>query len=193
MKNLLLPALLLSLSVCLQAQYEYNPSDEHPFGQPHPEAPDEIMDYHPMIGICDCNSTSRNPDGTWADTITMIWEWRYIMNGWGVQDLTLKEDGVNSGSIRQFNADSSQWYVHYFSSNSPTPRLSSWAGGMVGDDIILYKDQTAPNGMEGKYKITFHNISDEGFHWKGEWVNPTETIIYPTWYIECVKQKRDKG
>ena len=189
MKNLLSLALIISASLTLHAQYEYEASEQFPFGQPNPSAPEEIQDFHPLIGICDCNSTSRNPDGTWADTITMVWEFKYIMNGLGVQDLTLKEDGVHSGSIRQFNQDSSAWYVHYYSSNSPTPNLSSWAGGKVGDDIILYKDQTAPNGMVGKYKITFHGIHENGFNWKGEWVNPDETIIYPTWYIECKKRK----
>jgi hypothetical protein len=42
--------------------------------------------------------------------------------------------------------------------------------------------------MDGKYKITFYNISKRGFDWLGEWVTPDETIMYPTWKIFCKKR-----
>ena len=171
-------------------QYVNEPSEEYPYGRPHEDAPDQLADFAPLIGICDCQSISRNPDGTWADTTLMEWKFTYIMDGWGIQDETLKEDGKHSGSIRQYNADSSQWYVHYYSSNFVSPTLSSWAGEKNEEgDIILYREQTAPNGMEGYYKINFLNIREEGFDWLGEWVNEDESIRYPTWKIYCNKRK----
>ena len=103
------------------------------------------------------------------------------MNGMAIQDETLKSDGKHSGSIRQFNADSSKWYVHYYSSNFPTNKID--------DKIVLYKDQTAPNGMEGFYRLTFYDMNDNGYKWIGEWVDKAEKIIYPTWKIKCVRQK----
>ncbi|MEM9544668.1 MAG: hypothetical protein AAGA77_01775 [Bacteroidota bacterium] len=190
MKTLLFVVFVLIIgSNTLKGQYDYEPSAEHPFGLPNPAAPIEIKDYHPLIGICTCKSEARNQDGSWQDPEDMTWEFKYIMNGMGVQDQTLKEDGGHSGSIRQYIPDSSQWYVHYYSSKSPTPSLSTWSGGKAGNEIILYRSQKAPNGMEGKYKITFSNISDLGFNWLGEWVNPDESIKYPTWKIECKKKE----
>ncbi len=180
------------LTICLHAQYEYEPSNENPFGLPNPEAPEQIKDFAPLIGECTCKSISRKDQNTWNDTVMMTWRFKYIMNGNAVQDETLKEDGAHSGSIRQFIADSARWYVHYYSSNGPTPVLSAWEGNKnENGDIILYRDQKAPNGMDGDYKITFSNISEHGFHWLGEWVTKRETFSYPTWRIYCVKNKEE--
>lgn len=189
-----LPMICLAMfPIIISAQtnhaYQYDISSEHPYGLPNPEAPSSILDWAELIGTCDCVSESRNPDQTWADPIKMIWTFKYIMNGKGVQDETLKEDGGHSGSIRQFIADSNRWFVHYYSSSKPSTSLSAWEGNRDGDKIILYNDQTAPNGMEGWYKINFTDISYDGFNWLGEWVNKDETVSYPTWKISCTKRK----
>ena len=76
--------------------------------------------------------------------------------------------------------------------SSATPTLSSWEGGKIGEDIILYREQKAPNGMEGYYKITFKEITESGFNWLGEWVTLDESFKYPTWKIYCTKRKQDK-
>ena len=189
MKNILLLLTMLFTCSILIAQTEYEPSKENPYGLPNPNAPTEIKDYQPMIGVCDCKSIRRGSAGNWADSVDMTWEFKYIMNGTGVQDQTIKVDGIHSGSIRQYNADSSKWYVHYYSSASATPTLSSWEGGKIGDNIILYKEQKAPNGMDGFYKITFKDITENGFNWLGEWVTLDESFKYPTWKIYCKKRK----
>lgn len=181
--------LSITLSMAGQQQMDYTASTHHPFGQLNPEAPAEVAEYAPLIGVCDCTSTARNQDQTWADPLSMTWTFKYIMNGTAVQDETLKEDGSHSGSIRQFIADSSAWYVHYYSAKSPTPTLSSWKGGKRGDSIVLYREQKAPNGMDGYYRITFSNMSTKGFNWLGEWVNTAETFSFPTWKIECIKRE----
>lgn len=161
------------------------------FGSLHPLAPPALAQFDALIGQCHCKSVSRNQDGSWADTVKMTWTFKYIMDGYAVQDETIKEDGRHSGSIRQYNPDSSRWYVHYYSSGSAPPTLPSWEGGKTEDGkIILYRDQKAPNGMEGFYKITFSDMDDNGFNWLGEWVNKTETFSYPTWRIFCKKEKK---
>ena len=172
--------------------YSYEPNTENPFGLPNPDAPPQIIDWAEMIGECDCKSVARNPDQSWADTVNMEWRFKYIMNGMAVQDETLKEDGLNSGSIRQFIPDSSKWYVHYYSSGSPTVSLPVWEGTKnENGNIILYNEQKAPNGMDGFYKITFSEISNSGFNWLGEWVNKAETFSYPTWKIFCTKKQKE--
>lgn len=189
MKYLSLLILFFTASSNLFAQYEYAPSDEHPFGKINPEAPKEVGDYAPLIGISNCQSESRNPDGSWNSAVDMIWTFKYIMNGKGVQDLTLKSDGTHSGSIRQFNADSSAWYVHYYTSRTAVANLPAWKGNAREDNqIILYKEQAAPNGFDGFYKITFGDITESSFNWLGAWVNPDESIVFPNWKISCTKQ-----
>ncbi len=183
-----LTLLLLFTGLAISAQFPYEASAEHPFGLPNPEAPQEILDFAPLIGECNCLSQTRGLDGAWAKEVEMIWRFKYIMNGMAIQDETLKHDSTYAGSIRQFIPDSTRWYVHYYSSGKPTTVLPSWEGKKNPDgDIILYRDQKAPNGMEGSYRITFFDISDNGFNWQGAWVSKDQSIEWPTWKIECTK------
>lgn len=193
MKNFVILVLLFVFSiVSVKAQstnYQYEVSEQYPYGAINPEAPPELADFAPLIGECNCKSIARIDQNTWADTIPMTWRWKYIMNGHAVQDETLKADGGHSGSIRQFIADSARWYVHYYSSKKPSVRLSIWEGNKTQDgSIVLYKDQKAPNGAEGYFRLTFSNITTKGYNWVGEWVDKTETIIYPTWRIFCSRE-----
>lgn len=189
MKKLLfaLCAIILSTSTSF-AQYNYEASEAHPFGQLNPEASAETADFAALIGECECTSQNRNPDGTWNDEIDMIWRWKYIMNGMAVQDETLKADSIHSGSIRQFNEESKKWFVHYYSTSGAANPLPSWEGSKTEDgNIVLYREQKAPNGSEGFYRLTFYDISEEGFEWIGEWVDSEETLSFPTWKISCKK------
>jgi len=180
--------LIIALSSTAFAQYDYEISKKNPFGLPNPKAPKQVKDYQALIGECNCKSVNRNPDQSWADPVDMVWRWKYIMNGMAVQDETLKADGKHSGSIRQFIADSSKWYVHYYASASPTSRLSTWEGNKTKEgDIILFKEQNAPNGTEGFSRLTFYDISDSGYKWKGEWVDKSGKITYAFWKIECTR------
>lgn len=194
MKNLIIAVLALT-TIQLSAQktdlqLDYEVSDELPFGAVHPDYADQLADFAPLIGRCDCKSVNRNPDGSWQDTVDMIWQYKYIMNGTAIQDETWKADGGHSGSIRQFIADSSAWAVTYFSSQSPAARPGTWMGGKVGDDIVLFMDQKAPNGMEGDSKLTFSNISESGFDWSGQWTDKTRQFNWPFWKIHCRKQEQ---
>ncbi len=186
---------LITIAVLLPsfvlAQYDFEPSFEHPYGLPNPDAPEQITDFAPLIGTCNCKSQSRNPDQTWAEPVDMVWKFKYIMNGMGIQDETLKADGRHSGSIRQFIADSTKWYVHYYSSGTPTPRLATWEGVKTEEGkIVLYKEQKAPNGTDGFSRLTFYDINENGYKWVGEWVDKTETVAFPFWKIDCSNQKK---
>lgn len=190
MYKLIFLIVLLSSSVTTgQSNFAFEASTEHAFGLPDTAYALQMLDWSPMIGECECKSLSRIDQNTWADTVEMIWRFKYIMNGKAVQDETLKADGKHAGSIRQYNVDSSRWYVHYYTSVKPVATLPAWEGNVTEKgDIVLYRDQRAPNGMEGKYKITFYNMSEAGFDWLGEWVSPDESFKYPTWKIYCKKK-----
>jgi len=191
--RILLLIILYLLPLVLSAQNDQNTayeiSEDQPYGKLNPDAPPQTADFAPLIGLCDCKSETRNQDGTWAEPLDMTWKWYYILNGMAVQDETLKADGKHSGSIRQYSKDSARWYVHYYSTAAIATTLSTWEGNKKGDDIVLYRKQKAPNGMDGFYRLTFSNISKKGFNWIGEWVDTTEKIVYPTWKIQCLKRE----
>ncbi|WP_445381495.1 YybH family protein [Robiginitalea sp. IMCC43444] len=179
--------LMMMLSTAL-SQYNYEPSAQFPYGLPHPESPEELLDFAPLIGECQCESITRNQDNSWADPVAMTWTFKYIMNGKAIQDQTLKADGNHSGSIRQFDPEAGKWKVHYYSSRNPVSNLASWEGAKLENgNIVLYREQKAPNGMEGFYRLTFSNITDEGYDWIGEWVSTDQSIVFPTWKISCKK------
>ena len=186
MKYLYLFLTLLTLPVF--SQQDYTATKQHPFGQLNPDAPKEISDFKELIGLCDCKSQSRNQDGTWAEELSMTWTFKYIMNGMAIQDETLKEDGKHSGSIRQFDVKNNFWNVYYYSANSSPKSLPVWTGNRELDKIVLYKDQKSPTGNDGFYRLTFSDISEDGYNWVGEWTDKDEKIIYPTWKITCKKR-----
>ena len=68
--NSLIITLFLSLTVF--AQYDYEASKDYPFGKPNPEAPQQIKDFEPMIGECQCKSSTRKQDGSWNEEIDML-------------------------------------------------------------------------------------------------------------------------
>ena len=195
MKNYLLLSLFVLSTLVLVAQdgikmMQYEPSPEHPYGQLNPEAPAATADFASMIGTCDCKSLNRNPDGSWQDTLQMVWRFKYIMNGMAVQDEVWREGGMYAGSIRQYHPDSAKWVVSYFSSPGVSTTPGAWLGNREGDKIVLFQDQKAPNGMEGFSRLTFHEMSDTGYQWKGEWVSKDESVVWPFWVIFC-KKRRD--
>jgi len=185
---------LLLLSICtitLAQQKQYEPTENHPYGMLNPAAPAGTADFDPLVGTCDCKSVSRNPDGTWQDSLNMEWQFKYIMNGTAVQDEVWRENDLMAGSIRQYNADSALWYVSYYTSAVIPASLPAWSGAKDEEgNIVLYKDQLAPNGAEGFSILTFQNITSDGFNWKGEWISADESIVYPFWTISCAKREK---
>ena len=167
----------------------YEPSVEYPFGRYNPDAPKELKDFEPMIGICDCKSLNRNPDGTWQDTAAMVWKFKYIMNGTAVQDEVWRPDNNYAGSIRQYQADSSSWVVTYFSYPFVSTAPGVWLGEKSENEIVLKMDQKAPNGMDGISRLTFYDMSKKGFNWKGEWVSTNGSVVYPFWMIWCTRRE----
>lgn len=163
------------------------PAPSH-YGAPHPEAPAQLADYQELIGRCHCKSIRRNQDGNWPDTVNAVWQFKYVLGGWAVQDETWKDDGTYTSSLRQYNSDSAEWVVTYFSSSSPTPP-PHWTGGRKGDKMVLYRPQKSPNGLDGFNRLTFYDISEQGFKWIGEWVSQDESFSFPFWKIFCEKIK----
>lgn len=165
----------------------YEPSSSQPFGLPNPAAPEQLADFAPMIGMCTCKSVSRNADGGWQDTLQMIWKFKYILNGTAIQDEVWREQEMYAGSIRQFHPDSAKWVVTYFSYPAVSASPGVWLGQKEEETIILKKAQQAPNGMEGFSRLSFFDIQESGFNWKGEWVSTDGTVEYPFWNIFCKK------
>ena len=174
-----------------KSDFQYAVSPKQPYGAYNPEAPEQLKDFDPMIGSNICESVQRNQHGSWQDTTSVNWEFKYIFDGKAVQDITWKEDGNHTSSIRQFNADSSKWAVTFFSANNANFNPPSWYGGKTENgNIVLTRPQPAPgSGTPGTNRLTFSNITEQGFDWIGEWISEDESIVYPYWKIYCTKDE----
>ena len=185
-KNMIM-LLLAAFSFGLAQQGMYDAGDRYPYGHINPDAPPQLSDFAEMVGQCECKSVQRNPDGTWQDTLQMRWQFKYILNGLAIQDETWRENGFYATSIRQFNKDSLNWVVSYYSSKFVTNTVSVWTGNREGDEITLKMPQKSPQGYDGFNRLTFYKITNQGFRWRGEWLDLTGKVIYPFWNIECRK------
>ena len=176
-----------SFHACCQ-QGKYEGSIENPYGLLNPNAPVEVGDYADLIGRSSCHSIKRNPDGSWQDTVRMVWTFKYILDGFAVQDYSIKDDGTHTSSIRQYQPDSARWYVTFFPKINPPANPGVWSGNKEDNgDIVLYKPHPLPNGTSGTSRLTFKDISSESFNWVGEWISLDKNIQFPFWKLHCQK------
>ncbi len=164
---------------------EYDPSPEHPFGRPNPQAPSELAQFAFMIGKNNCSEERLNSaSGEWERS-ERTWDAHYFLNGYGIFDSGKSTSSVNSNA-RIFDTVSNQWQVTFFS--MPVYGSGVWKGGLEGNNIVLKQAQKAPGTqLDGFSRLTFSNIGKEGFDWAGEWVSEDGSIVFPFWRISCEK------
>ena len=78
--------------------------------------------------------------------------------------------------------------MHWYASKTPSTKFPVWEGNKKDNgNIVLYKEQKAPNGTDGYFRLTFYDISKAGYKWIGEWVDKSESVVFPTWKIDCIR------
>jgi len=163
----------------------YEPSNSYPFGRPHPDAPPELTQFHFMVGKSDCTEERLNNATQQWEQSARTWDAHYTMNGFAIFD-SGRSGNASNGNMRIFDPASKQWQVHFFS--MPIYGSGTWAGGMEGDNMVLRQPQKAPGtDFDGFSRLTFSNISDQGFDWIGEWVSEDDSVVFPFWRISCQK------
>ncbi len=167
---------------------EYEPGKQYPFGRPNPMAPQEISQFHFMIGNNNCVEERRDSsNGAWIEG-QRSWDAHYTMNGFAIID-TGRSGQSSNGNMRLFDLETKQWVVTFFA--MPVFSSGVWRGQLTGTDIVLKQPQKAPGlGLDGISRLTFHNITDTGFDWIGEWLSDDGTVVYPFWKISCKKSTR---
>ena len=163
----------------------YDPSAQYPYGRINPAAPAELAQFDFMIGHNDCEEERlNNATGEWVKG-ERTWDAYYYLDGYGVRDSGQSGNATN-GNIRIYDPATEQWYVTYFS--TPTYGSGVWSGGMVEDRIELEQPQKAPGtNFDGINRLTFYDISDDSFNWKGEWISLDGSTVFPFWRISCQK------
>ncbi len=161
----------------------YGPSPAFPFGRPHPEAPRQLDEFAFFVGEFACRDRTRQRDGSWSE-FPAIWNGAYFLNGFGIQDKYWSPARYTS-NIRIFDAASGEWKVTYFSA----PRYFSgvWSGGKQGDDMVLLRETGLAEGKVRVSRLTFFDITDNGFEWKSE--TATDGDFVSGWTSSCKRRR----
>ena len=180
MKKLMTALIGCALGASAAAAGDYDVSEEHPFGQPHPEAADSLSDFAPMIGEWACWSRTPMPEGPFVESI-LKWEFRYILNGRAIQDI-FEAAGIQGLGIRQVNPADGKWNVAYHSM-FPNYSNAMWVGEKLDERIVLNRMITQEDGVEVNMRLSFYGIGEDGFQWIGEFVNGEDVNLF--WHINC--------
>ena len=181
-------AFLLLLSTNALARenaLEFEPNTEHPFGRPNPAAPKELSQFAFMIGNNNCTEKRRTPGSdNWVES-KRTWDAHYALNGMAIMDSGRSGNSTN-GNIRAFDTATGLWHVTFFS--MPIYGSGVWKGKVEDGKIVLKQPQKAPGtDFDGISKLTFSNISNQGFNWNAEWISEDGSVVYSFWEIRCKK------
>ena len=170
------------LSQYLKSIQLYEPSEENPFGKINPAAPEELKQFDFMVGICDCIDSIPQPNNKWV-SFPSIWRAKYFLNGYGIQDNNFNPQNPTT-NLRLYDKATKEWKVTYISA-AQSYYAGLWEGKKEGDDIIVY--QKRGDGQPYS-KLSFYNISEDGYDWKSETVHPNGDVNLG-WNKKCKKRK----
>lgn len=162
---------------------EYNPSQEHPFGRKNPAAPDELEQFAFMIGHFDCKDRIRQADGSWLE-FPATWHGYYFLNGHGIID-RYWNGRFATANTRVFDPSSKTWKVTFF--KMPGYSSGVWEGAKEEDKLVMKRENTRPDGTKVVSRLTFYDISEEGYEWKGEQVTGESAVT--TWTSSCKRRE----
>ncbi len=164
----------------IQLYNQYDPSKFDKYGKLNPAAPKASSQFSFMIGQFRCQD-SLLVNGEWKTSIA-TWETHYILNGYGIRDVYRNENYAGE-SIRIYNTSKNKWEVYFF--GMPGEHTGLWEGEKIGNKMVMKQNRTGPNGEHLQSRLTFYDIKDHAFRWKGEVWNLDENTAIVNWKIDA--------
>ena len=163
--------------------FEYEASEEYPYGRMNPNAPNETTQFNFMVGECDCIDSIKNPaDGQWY-VFKSIWNAKFVLNGQAIQDIGWNPI-FSVSSMRMYNISKKVWEVTFF--KMPQPQSGKWTGRKEGENMVM-RQKTSNGGVDGESRLTFYDIRSRGFKWKSEFFGDDGSYS-SSWWISCTKR-----
>ena len=175
---------ILAIVIAVQGvpDFRYEPSPAFPYGRVNPDAPERLSDFAFMIGSFNCHDERRLPDGS-MQGFDAVWTANYFLNGHAIQDQYWAQ-GFFTSNIRQFDESAGVWRVHYLS--EPVYTSGVWSGVREDDVFTLTRDIPQPGGTSITSRLTFTDMTDCGFRWRGVTDLPDGTTI-TGWTSDCIR------
>lgn len=158
------------------------------FGEPHPEAPPQLVEFGRFAGSWSCAVNERRADGSWRNRPDKInWTFFYTLNGMAVQDIWTSEDQNNTQegiatNLRVYNSATQTWNTSW--TNTLQASFELWTGGTINNELVLTSVRD-----RRPVKIRFFNILPRQFQWTYEAATTlSATEFMPVMQLLCQRQ-----
>lgn len=154
--------------------------DSLPFGKAAENAPPEISQFGQLAGIWKCSEQTRDvTTGKFTEVGKSFWVWKFILNGFGMQDLwfqpvetypysnMLQRDLILT-QIRVYDTKEYKWKIAFINNTNraiPGRVFGTFEAQAKEDHLIM--PFTSRDGSQ-KQRIVFYNISKNHFDWNFE-------------------------
>lgn len=154
----------------------YEPSETFPFGRLHPQAPPETTQYAFMIGEWSCDEQRRRPGEPWQ-TFPSKMVATYFLNGYGIRNYTYMPTAA-AAMTYAYDLSNEVWQITNVT--APDFRPTEWVGRQEGDTMIAETESVGPQGTPVTLRITFFNMTSDGYEWRMEAVTPQGPFLLRT-------------
>lgn len=135
------------------------------YGQPNPQAPEEIQEYGQFVGKWDILISQPDSNNNWIES-NATWVFKYILDGHAIQDFWTNPSEPSPGqasflgtNVRIYNPQLKHWQCMWLE-NRTYNMNGIWQSYQNEEDEIILKDST------NTWEITFFNISEQSFDWR---------------------------
>lgn len=142
------------------------------YGEPNPNAPQELSQFAFLIGTWRCEVRVRGADGAY-EAHEAEWIARYALDGYAIAD-EYRQTGPDGNLVkygatyRSYNADRDTWVMKWLDALA-----STWldlgpedlGGVQVNDTAITFKHRYPPGQI---VRVTISDISEEHFRWRAD-------------------------
>lgn len=141
---------------------------------PHPDAPEALSHFAPLIGRWAVKDWTRDANGDWVEGPGADWEFAYAMDGWAVEDTWVQPPrdaalkpgaqrfyGVN---VRAWDPASGDWKMTWIHTRAGDPQ--TWRATSTPDEIVM--TLTPPGADAPQRRITFFDMTGDTFDWRME-------------------------
>ncbi len=135
----------------------------------NPNAPKETYQYGQLVGTWNCTISNLDLKKNKWETRKATWHFKYILNGYAIQDFWINHENAESESqelfgtnIRIYNPSLNIWKCAWMENGKNT--LSGiWESYQNEKNELVLEDGT------GEWQIVFHHIEKNRFDWKWEY------------------------
>ena len=140
------------------------------YGELNKSAPIETGQWSKLIGDWDCISMDLVEED-WIEN-KATWTWKYILDGYAVQDFWYQEDKDPNSKMKNFygtnlriyNPIKKIWEISWL--NNKAMKIAPLFAKKEGDKILLFDEKHS-------FEVRFYEMKQNSFKWKAELINET--------------------